>query len=168
MRTLGLVILLSVRSLAFGQGNSPAPFNPDNLGNSPSPWTSPRQEFKLPPNWDPLRVPAPETVLLSPPRSISRLGDVSIDPKIVVHPSPQNLGVQPPSTLVAKNLYPGLKFQLIEGQPDTPSTKPLPTRWPRLKLEPIPTEWPSLKMTPVGDLSNAVAFGPQTKEPPSR
>jgi len=51
---------------------------------------------------------------------------------MIVHPPPQHLGVQPPGTLVARNLYPKLQI--------------LPIQWPCLKIHPIPTVWPNLNL----------------------
>ena len=134
---------------AFGQSAPAGPLSPNPP--RPSLWTELGREFgKLPPG-STGTAKAPPGIVVRPalaPRA--PLGNASIDPKMILHPTARDLGTQPPGILVAQNLYPGLKFQPIDAQPCGPKGGLLSTTWPKLKVEPIPITWPNAKMKPVG------------------
>ena len=136
MRLATLVLLLCAGPSAFCQSTTPAPAkphpnHPDKLWQLPPEFAQPQMDFgKFPRNWDSLKVvPRTEIMIGNPARN---LGDARIDPKIIVHPPQSSIGVQPPGTLVARNLYPNLRF--------------LPIEWPYAKFEQIPTNWPNYKL----------------------
>lgn len=166
MRATLLILILSGGAQALGQTRPSIPFSagPVTAGQAtqtPAPgWdfsTMPRW-----PRWDPaLTSLRTETVLQPGPKSTIPLGDASIDPRMVHHPSRKDIGTLPPGTQVAQNLFPGLVFQPIAGgQRCAPSGGPLATTWPRLKVEPIPITWPSLKTEPAEVGSALAAAGP--------
>lgn len=128
---------------------------------APQPWTPPsfappaRDFTKLPPDWG-LNAPFPGAQLTLP--KIATLGarpGTELDPKILVHPPQAALGEQPPGTLIAQNLYPGLEFKRIR-EPQA-GGRPIPTDWPKLRIENIPTIWPNLTVHPAGPASPASA-----------
>jgi hypothetical protein len=102
-----------------------------------------------PQRWNGLSLLHSRTVLVPPPNQAVVPLDASIDPQIVRHPSQKDVGAIPPGTQVAQNLFPGLRFQPIEGQPCAPASEPLSTIWPLLNVHRIPMDWPNLKMEPV-------------------
>jgi hypothetical protein len=81
-----------------------------------------------------------------------------IDPKMIVRPPKSSLGVQPQGTLVAQNLYPGLRFQPIETS--TARLYPIPTPWPNLKLQKIPIVWPNYKLISIESKTPMPASAP--------
>lgn len=133
MRLMTLALFVSAAATAFCQSSAPAPINPDTLGQLPPGFTQPRVDFsKLPPNWNLVIVKPRETLVLPRILTVQVLSSAAIDPKIIVHPPQSSLGVQPPGTLVAQNLYPNLQL--------------LPIDWPKAKIEQIPTQWPNYKL----------------------
>jgi hypothetical protein len=135
MRSRILVLLLCAGTTAFCQPAAPAAASPDELGRVETEFTHPAWEInKLPSGWN-MTSTAPVTVLIQPKAGAAQhWNDARIDPRMIVHPPPSSVGAQPPGTLVAKNLYPDLRFQ--------------PVQWPCLKLQKIPTLWPRLKIGP--------------------
>lgn len=134
MRPRILVLFLCAGTTALCQ---PAAVSPDELGRVETAFTHPAWEInKLPSGWN-MTNTAPVRVLIQPKAEAAQhWNDARIDPRIIVHPPPSSVGVQPPGTLVAKNLYPDLRFQ--------------PVQWPNLKFQRIPTLWPRLKIGPIG------------------
>ncbi len=156
MRYALLVLFLTAGTLGFGQTGPTSPFSFGQPIQAPLSGASQDRNFgKAPPQWDALRA-LPQTLIeIAPPKSGVLLGDARIDPKIVRHPSQQNLGTQPLGTELAQNLYPGLRFQPIQeprmGEAlREPGSGPLSITWPKLTVHEIPTQWPALKMEPVG------------------
>jgi hypothetical protein len=145
LRLCIFALLLCAGPVAFGQS---APSNPDQFGKFPSPWNAPGRDFNtLPQQWSSLRTMPFGKMHLPPTKATAPLGDAAIDPKIVVHPAERNLGTQPPGTLVAQNLYPGLRLLPIgDGKPGAP---PQGSAWPELRIEKISIVWPELKREPV-------------------
>jgi hypothetical protein len=135
MRGKILALFLYAGTTAFCQSVAPAPVSPDEWGRSQPAFTPPAWDFnKLPSDGRTPSMAAPK-IFIRPGAGVARpWNDARIDPKMIVHPPPSSLGVQPPGTLVAQSLYPNLRF--------------LPVEWPRLKLQPIPTQWPKLEMSP--------------------
>ncbi|MGO9438000.1 MAG: hypothetical protein ACLPH3_06515 [Terracidiphilus sp.] len=153
MRITVLALFLSAGSTAFGQLGPAGPLNPNPPGRLPSPWTAQGRDFgkMTPPQWEGLGALHSRTVLLPPPKqAVVPLGDAQIDPKIIHHPSPRNLGTQPAGTQIAQNLYPGLTLQPIDEPQCAPNAGPRSTTWPELKIEKIPTVWPKFKLEPIG------------------
>lgn len=72
---------------------------------------------------------------------------VATDSAMVVHPPQTSIGVQPPGTTVAQNLYPGLELMPI-GQSKV-KVEPIPTTWPGMKMEPIPRTLPAYTVVPI-------------------
>ncbi len=134
---------------AFGQSGTAGPLSPNPPGQSL--WGELGQEFgKLPPGSPGAAKVPPWTVVRPAPAPREPLGNASIDPQMILHPTARDLGMQPPGTLVAQNLYPGLKFQPIDAQTCGPKSGLLSTTWPKLKVEPIPIFSPDLKSLPIG------------------
>jgi hypothetical protein len=158
MRTAILLFSLcagsaSAGSAGFGQAAPASPPNP--LGQSP--WTAQGREFGKLPDGYALRGVPPGRADLFQPKTAVPLGDASIDPQMLLHPTARDLGTQPPGMLMAQNLYPGLKFQPIGAQPRAPRGGLLSTTWPKLKIEEIPVFWPHLKTEPVGGKASSSA-----------
>ena len=86
------------------------------------------------------------------PRNSSR-----IDPQMIVRPPKSSVGVQPPGTLVAQNIFPGLRLLPIGS---AAALKPIPTDWPRLKIESIPIAWPKSTLLPIDSGSAASTPAP--------
>jgi hypothetical protein len=134
-------------SVAFGQSAPSESISPNPPGQSF--WTQLGHEFdKLPPARAAKAPPWAATRPAPAPRL--PLGNASIDPKMILHPTARDLGTQPPGTLVAQNLYPGLKFQPIDVQQCAPKGGPLSITWPKLRIEEIPIFWPDVQVQPVG------------------
>jgi len=135
MRPRILVLLLCAGTTAFCQPAAPAAVSPDELGRVETAFTHPAWEVnKLPSGWN-MSSTAPVTVLIQPKAGAGQhWNDARIDPRMIVHPPPPSVGTLPPGALVAKNLYPDLRFQ--------------PVQWPNLKFQRIPTLWPRLKIGP--------------------
>jgi len=95
--------------------------------------------------------------ILPGPLALGRGSDAQIDPKIVVHPPQSSLGEQPPGTLVAQNLYPGL--QLLPIEESKSKAEPIPTTWPNRKIEQIPTVWPNGELLPVNSGAKSQSAG---------
>ncbi len=132
MRSRILVLFLCVGTTAFCQ---PAAGSPDQLGRVETAFTHPVWEInQLPSGWN-MNNTAPVRVLIQPRAGAAQhWNDARIDPRIIVHPPPSSVGTLPPGTLVAKNLYPDLRFQ--------------PVQWPNLKFQRIPTQWPRFEIVP--------------------
>lgn len=153
MRIAILALSLLAGATAFGQSSPVGPLNPNPPGSPQSPWAALGRDLgKRPPQqWEGLGALHSSTVLLPPPKQVVvPLGDAQIDPKMVLHPSQRNLDSQPPGTLVAQNLYPGLTLMPIDGPQCAPSSGPRSTTWPELKIEKIPTVWPQFNLKPIG------------------
>jgi hypothetical protein len=150
MKVALLVIVLAAGSgAASGQSNAGSAWRPETFGKFPSPGTSPGGDFgKFCPRPNSLTAVPQVIIELPPPRLVNRLGDMSIDPELVVHPPPRNLGAQPPAIAVAQNQFPGLALLPIDGQTPKPAVKPIPITWPNLKMEPIPTGCPQCSFAP--------------------
>jgi hypothetical protein len=147
MKVALLTIVLATGSIASGQSNAGDPSRPDLFGKSPSARMSPERGFpalRVQPDFIPQWK-----IYLPPPRPANRLGDLSIDPRILIHPAQRNLGSQPPGVAVAQNQFPGLTLLPIDGQRPSPALKPIPITWPNLKTEPIPTACPQCGLVPV-------------------
>jgi hypothetical protein len=135
MRLAILPLCFLAGTVAFGQ-TAPAPaLNLDQVAKIPPAMMQPGSDFtKLPPDWrQDLFVP-PARIVRPGMGETRRREDAQIDPRMIVHPPPSSIGVLPPGTLVARNLYPKLQF--------------LPIEWPRLKVQKIPVQWPDSKMGP--------------------
>jgi hypothetical protein len=144
-RILGLIFCAG--STAFCQPAAPAAVSPDELGRVEAAFTHPAWEInKLPPGWKMTNTAAPRILIRTSAGAAQQWNDARIDPRMIVHPPPSSLGVQPPGTLVAKNLYPKLRFQ--------------PVQWPHLKLQQIPTQWPRFEIVPAGSGAPAAARAP--------
>jgi hypothetical protein len=147
MRVCIFALLLCAGPVAFGQS---APSNPDLFGKFPSPWNAPGCDFNtLPQQWSSLRTVPFGKMHLPLPKPTAPLGDAAIDPKIIVHPTERSLGTQQPGTLVAQNLYPGLRLLPIGSNESRLGAPPLGTAWPELRIEKISIVWPELKIEPV-------------------
>jgi hypothetical protein len=160
MRCALFMMFLSAGTLGFGQAGPAAP--PTPFGQEPSPqqtWQG--HDFgRLPTwHWDPSLSTLRSSKVVLPPskQAIVPLGDASVDPQIVRHPSQRSLGTLLPGTQVAQNLFPGLTFQPIEDQRCAPASGPLSTIWPQLEMKQIPITWQNLKMEPVDGLGQAAS-----------
>jgi len=158
MRCALFVLFLSAGTVGFGQAGAVPPFSSGQPVQIPLPGSQASEFGQAPWQWNALRAVPPSIVEIFPKKPNVLLGDASIDPKIVRHPSQQNLGTPPQGTEIAQNLFPGLKFQPIDSQmierpPSMRSIEPLSITWPKLKVHEIPTDWPKLKTEPIGDAS---------------
>jgi hypothetical protein len=148
MKCVLVGVVLSTGVMAFAQGASPAPMNPGT-----SAWTARTQHLdRLPPQWQISSAPLARRIGIP----WKPLGGAEIDPEIIVRPAQRDLGAQPAGTLMAENLYPGLRFQPIELPRCSPAVEPLSTLWPKLAIKQIPVDWPNLNMKAANTLSPAV------------
>ena len=76
---------------------------------------------------------------------------------MIIHPPKSSVGVQPQGTLVAQNIYPGLRLLPIGS---AAALKPIPADWPRLKIESIPITWSNSTVLPVDSGSAAGKAAP--------
>jgi hypothetical protein len=121
MRLTIFGLLFCAGTTAHAQANAPSPAIPDRLWQTPPAVTPPARDFsKLPPGWHASAV-VPPRILFQPgipglPKAETdrRLDDAEIDPKIIVHPPQSSIGVQPPGTPMAQNVYPNLQMLPIE------------------------------------------------------
>jgi hypothetical protein len=124
MRLTILGLLFCAGTTALCQTSSPTPASPDGLWQGPLVVTPPARDFsKLPPGWHASAVVPPRFLFQPKAPGVpqaetgSRLGDATIDPKIIVHPPQSNIGVNPPGTPMAQNEYPHLQMLPIEAVP---------------------------------------------------
>jgi len=148
MRIVLGALLLGAGLPVFCQSVGTAAASPGEPGQTPPTvfLLSPKEFDKAPPLWH----ITPESLLkmnvpsgLGPLRKFSEL----IDPQMVVHPPQGSVGVQPPGTQVAQNLYPGLHLMPIEQL--KLKGEPIPITFPNAKVEKIPTTWPGYKITAI-------------------
>ena len=147
MRLAVFVLFLGTAPAALCQSSAPVPFE---IGRPDQNWFSAVQSTKdLSKSFSNAR--AQQLTLLQaftmPIKPAARWSeDARVDPKMVVHPPPASIGLQPPGTVVAQNEFPNLRILPIE----LPESKiaALPSQWPDLKVQGIPTRWPKLEMSP--------------------
>jgi hypothetical protein len=162
MRLTILALFLYTGVAAFCQSAAPVPASPEK------PWrilpgatnSQPARDFsKLPQEWHFTTVaPRMKTMTILPgPLALGCGSDAQIDPKIVAYPPQASLGEQPPGTLVAQNLYPGL--QLLPIEESKGKAELLPTTWPTRKIERIPIVWPKGELLPVDSGAKGQAAG---------
>ncbi len=153
-----LMLLLSAGSLAFGQTGPAKPFTFGQAPPAPFAGMAQGHDFgNAPLHWDTLSS-LPQTIFdISPTTTSGLLGDATIDPKMVIHPSRHDLGALPAGTQTARNQFPRLTFQPIGGEGREPGAGALSTIWPKAKVKQIPTQWPKLKMDLVGGGLKGVA-----------
>lgn len=133
MRFCVFAVLLSAGPVVLCQSGPATPFDPNNFGRFSSPWTAQGGDFgKLPGEWNSLCTMPSGRMHLSPQKPTAPLGDAAIDPRIVVHPPERNLGTQYAGTLVAQNLYPGLRLLPIDAGKQ--GAAPPAGVWPGLKI----------------------------------
>lgn len=148
MRLTILALLFSSCTTAFCQTAAPAPAHPQQNFLTPPAIAQPCRDFsRLPPDWH-FNSVAPQRMIILREAGVQRRGlDAEIDPKMIVHPPQSSLGEQPPGTLVAQNLYPGLRLLPIEES--KAKAEPIPITWPNLKVQQIPIAWPKCAIKPV-------------------
>jgi len=158
---LSCLLLLSTGAAAHSQSANP----PSISTQTPSPFTEqPRDFSKLPPGWRmSADLPRTFTVFEPGPKSLRPWDDARIDPGLIVHPPQSSLGDRAPGTLVAQNVFPGLRIMPIE-RPNLRAQ--IPTTWPLFELHPIPTDWPKYKLLQVE--SGTLTGRPEKTERPER
>jgi hypothetical protein len=77
--------------------------------------------------------------------TLPRNADAQIDPGMIVRPPKSSIGVQPPGTPIAQNLYPGLRLLPID---ESRKLEEIPAEWPNLNLQNIPINRPKYKNVP--------------------
>src|ERR1700722_9883176 len=114
---------------AFCQSSVPAPVTAENLARTPLlPAPPASRDFgKLPPGWHAMPLAAPKIMILPKPADTKRLSNTEIDQKIIVHPPPSSIGVQPPGTAVTQNRSPGLRMLPIDST--NSALEAIPTMW---------------------------------------
>jgi len=147
MRLVIAALLLGSGVPVLCQSAGPAPASPGKKGQNPPSVFLPQKEFsKGPPVW---RItPGEPLKMVVPPGtgSLHKLGPQlvppPVDPGMIVRPPASSVGVQPPGSQIAQNLYPGLELlpiQQFKGEP-------IPTTFPNMKVEQIPITWPQYKV----------------------
>ena len=134
MKCAFLGLVLATGSAAFAQSAAPAVPDRDQLGENRAPVFSGQDLLS-----SPLLVHPEQFWILGeyPPARANRLGDPSIDPKILLHPTARNLGTMAPGILIAQNQFPGLTLLPIDG---AKPVVPIPGTFPNLKIKPIPID----------------------------
>ena len=147
MRLAILPLCLLAGTMAFAQ-TTPAPaLNFDQIGKIPPSMTQPGYDFtRLPQDWRQNLFVPPARIVRPGMGETRRREDAQIDPRMIVHPPPSSIGVLPPGTLVARNIYPKLQF--------------LPIEWPKLKVQKIPVQWPDSRIGPARSSLPAVLQSP--------
>jgi hypothetical protein len=145
MRAAFLVLTLCTGTVAFAQSNSAHPANSFKLELTQPAFTRPAANPSTP-HMD-LHATNEQlwnSFMISSPRVSKRSDSAQIDPEMTIRPPKSSVGVQPPGTPMAQNLYPYLRLLPI----DEPNGKlaPIPTEWPNLILQNIPINWPKYEV----------------------
>ncbi len=168
MRLAVLAGLLCASPIALCQSAAPGLANPEQPQASQPAQAWPTQSWSAP-TWNMPNQLAPtfppsgqRNVYVFPRpegfRASDRLQNSSrIDPRMIIHPPKSSVGVQPQGTLVAQNIYPGLRLLPIGS---ASALKPIPADWPRLKIESIPITWSNSTLLPVDSGSAAGKAAP--------
>lgn len=155
------VIALVLCGVGLGRAQAPAnppaaPMNPDQLFNSPLLEPPGKPQFKLQiPDASHRFFTLPQLKAHNPAESKSK-----VDPGMLR--KPQGFAQRPSRPAPRSDIYPGLKIQptqiaLLESPPGDlrPKALPIPTLFPKAKVEPIPITWDGFKMVPVETGSSA-------------
>ncbi len=147
----GLSFSLCAAPIAFSQSSQPDPLDPARPQSSQPALQFPGKDFSnTPPTWQNSNLPKTQVLRLPHLRPPA---EPQIDPQMIVHPSRSRIGEQPQGSLVAQNIYPGLRLLPIGA---TASAKLIhPTAWPKFKIEPIPDAWPNSQLLPIDEGSGA-------------
>jgi hypothetical protein len=146
MRPSALSLFFSAGTVALCQSASTSPSNPQQNWLTPPELAQPGGDFtKLSPQW---HFDSTVPIFRLVPGPLHQKDDPHIDPKIVVHPSQSSVGDQPPGTLVAQDLFPGL--MVLPIQESQVKEQPIPTTWPDLRVQNIPIVWPKFDLKPAG------------------
>jgi hypothetical protein len=156
--TAGLSLSLCAGPLALCQSSQPDFANPAQPSASQPSFQFPGKDFsKTAPLWQNSNVPTSHVLVLPHTELPRPTAKAQIDPQMIIHPSKSRIGAQPPGSLIAQNVYPGLRLMPISA---TATGKPIPTDWPKFKLESIPIAWPNLEVLPVDSNSSAAKPSP--------
>ncbi len=144
MRLGLLAVILCAVPAALCQTPQPGLLNPAQPQPTPPAFQFPGNDYSnKPPTWQSSHVSA--THILSLPRMRVPPPPVGpeIDPDIIIHPPKSRMGDEPQGSLVAQNIYPGLRWLPINNG------KPIPNTWPKAKIEFIPITWPESQLLPI-------------------
>ena len=163
MRLAVLAVLLCASPIVLCQSAVPGLANPEQpqVSQPAQAWSAPT--WNMPTQLAPTFPPTGQrnVYVFSKPegfRATDQLQNRSrIDPRMIVRPPKSSVGVQPPGTLVAQNIYPGLRLLPIGS---AAALKSIPTDWPRLKIESIPITWPKSTLLPIDSGSAASKAAP--------
>jgi hypothetical protein len=147
MRIVVIAVLLGTGVPGFCQSAGTAPPSFENEKKDPPTVVPPQTEIgKEPPV---CHITLDGLLKMNVPPGIGRVRMPSppADSAMIVHPPQASMGVQPPGTAVAQNLYPGLELMPI-GQLKA-KVEPIPITFPIMKLEKIPTIWAQYTILPV-------------------
>jgi hypothetical protein len=158
MKSLLIALVLSAGGLAYAQAsaNPPAaPVNPDQLFQSPLLQPPGKPQFKLQ-----LPDATHQLFSLQRPEAHAPAKANSVDPGILR--KPQGFAQRPSHPAPHSEQYPGLKIQPVEiaklegaSMNLRPNAEPIPTVFPKARLEEIPITWDGYKMVPVESGSSA-------------
>ena len=152
MRVAILALFLCAGPAAFCQPAASSAASPDKQVLSPPGGLEPERDFtKGPAEWH------IKGVVPMKPGVAAQRDEAQIDTGMIVHPPESSIGVQAAGTLVAQNLYPGLRLLPI-GESKV-KAQAIPTVWPSLKIEQIPTVWPQCVVLPLESGAQGKAAG---------
>jgi hypothetical protein len=141
MRLAVLAVFLFAVPAAFCQSPQFG-LNPGRPQPAPPAFQFPGKDFSnSPPTWQSLSHAEPLVLVL--PRPPAR---PQIDPNFIIHPPKPRMADQPEGSLVAQNVFPGLRFVPIGS---AATLKQIPIDWPKLKIESIPIDSPKSKLLPI-------------------
>jgi len=115
MRTAVLCLALTAGTVAFAQSNPAKPAEPFKLELTQPAFTQSAGDLaKARVELHGANTQLWNAFTISGPRQLQRKDNAQIDPGMIVRPPTSSIGVEPPGTPIAQNLYPGLRLLPIE------------------------------------------------------
>jgi hypothetical protein len=158
-RGLILVLTLSAGSVAWSQSNGLAPLKTGGPGATLNPFEWLGTDYsKVQPDWQRSGFLAMSPTVVRVAGPAVRLGNAQGDSGMIHRVPKDRLGTLPEGSLVARNEYPGLRFQPILSPRG--KIKAIPITWPRLEIKPIPNEYLNAQPLPLAGGAAVGKVGP--------